>query len=60
MPKVKLTTGRAGPSGSHVPGDVIEVAADEAARMLAAGQCVPVELPAKKPRTASKRTSKPA
>jgi hypothetical protein len=56
--KIKLLTGRCGPGGSFAPGEIIEVDADEAVRMLASGQAEPVA--AKKPRTASKRASKPA
>jgi len=56
--KIKLLTGRCGPGGSFAPGEIIEVDSDEAVRMLASGQAEPVA--AKKPRTASKRASKPA
>lgn len=55
--KIKLLTGRCGPGGSFAPGEIIEVDADEAVRMLATGQAEPV--PVKKLRTASKRAGKP-
>lgn len=45
--KIKLLTSRAGPMGSQNVGDEIEVPDDEAERMIAAGQALPV------------RTSKP-
>jgi hypothetical protein len=40
--KVELLVSRAGLAGAFGPGDVIEVDADEAVRMFAADQAVPV------------------
>lgn len=34
MPKIRLLTSLASPSASYVPGDIIEVSADEAKRMI--------------------------
>lgn len=39
MVKVKLLVSRSGAAGAFSAGDVIEVGADEAQRMAAAGQC---------------------
>ena len=39
MVKVKLLVSRSGADGAFSAGDVIEVSADEAKRMAAAGQC---------------------
>jgi hypothetical protein len=41
--KVKLLTSRVGANGAENRGDVIEVGAGEASRMIAAGQAVPVQ-----------------
>lgn len=40
--KVKLLISRAAADGSQNAGDEIEVSTEEAARMIEAGQCVPV------------------
>lgn len=40
--KVKLLVSRCGVNGAENRGDVITVSADEAGRMIAAGQAVPV------------------
>lgn len=40
--KIKLLVSRAGPTVSQAVGDEIEVGEAEAARMIAAGQAVPV------------------
>lgn len=53
MVKVKLAVSRIGPSGSFHPGDVIEVSADEAKRMVAKEQCEIIRT--KKPERAVKR-----
>lgn len=45
MAKVKLTTARAGNNFSQAPGQVIEVSAAEAARLLAAGQAEVLDAP---------------
>jgi len=37
--KVKLLVSRCGPAGAESRGDVIDVSADEAERMVEAGQC---------------------
>lgn len=38
MVKVKLLVSRSGSDGAYSPGDLVEVSADEAARMCEAGQ----------------------
>lgn len=43
MAKVKLLVSRVGPAGSQNRDDVIEVGADEAKRMIEAGQAIPVQ-----------------
>ncbi len=40
--KVELLVSRAGPDGAHNRGEIIDVPADEAARMIEAGQAIPV------------------
>lgn len=40
--KIKLIVSRSGPDGAFMPGDEIDVEAAEAARMIEAGQAVPV------------------
>lgn len=42
MAKLKMLVSRSGADGAFAPGDEIEVPADEAARMIAAGQAEPV------------------
>lgn len=51
--KVKLLVSRAGPAGAQNAGDEIEVSADEAQRMVSAGQCEIIR--AKKPEKAVAR-----
>lgn len=51
--KVKLLTSRSGPAGASNAGDEIEVPADEAKRMIEAGQAEPVRS-GKKPEKAVK------
>lgn len=66
MPKVKLLVSRAGTNFVNEVGEVIEVAADEAKRMIAAGQAEPprgrsnTATVQSLPRTAATRTDKPA
>lgn len=43
--KVKLTVSRSGPDGAFNVGDEIDVADDEAKRMMEAGQAIPVRGP---------------
>lgn len=52
--KVKLLVSRSGPLGSQNVGDEIEAAADEAKRMIEAGQAAPVRSKAKPEKTAKK------
>ncbi|MGN6549752.1 MAG: hypothetical protein ACTHJ3_07655 [Pararhizobium sp.] len=40
--KIKLLVSRSGPAGAFNAGDEIDVSADEATRMIAAEQAVPV------------------
>jgi len=54
--KVKLLTSRSSPEGCNGPGDIINVGAAEAARLLQSGQAEAVE-PKPKTRTAAKRTA---
>ena len=54
MVKVKLLVSRSGADGAFSAGDVIEVSADEAKRMTAAGQCELVRAAA--PEKATKRS----
>ncbi len=49
MPEVKLLTARAGVGFSQNVGDVVEVSAAEAKRMIEAGQAVAAGKKAKKP-----------
>jgi hypothetical protein len=39
--KIKLLTSRAGPEFAHAAGEIVDVPADEAARLIAADQAVP-------------------
>lgn len=55
--KVKLLVSRSGADGAFSPGDEIEVSADEAKRMIEAGQASPVASSAE-PEKAVKRFSK--
>jgi hypothetical protein len=55
MAKVKLLVSRAGPDGSQNLGDVIDVDAGEALRMVAAGQAE--AMPVEKKTAAKKRAS---
>lgn len=59
MVKVKLVVSRIGPGGSFNPGDVIDVPADEAQRMVAAGQCEMLRA-AKPEKAVSRRKSEKA
>jgi hypothetical protein len=50
MQKIKLTSPRVFSDGrDYMTGDVIELAANEAARLIAAGQAEPIAAPAKLP-----------
>jgi hypothetical protein len=57
--QIKLLVSRSGPSGTHGVGDVIDVPADEADRMVAAGQCEIVRS-AKAEKATSKRAAEKA
>lgn len=54
MVKVKLHVARSGPDGAFNVGDEIEVSADEAGRMVAAGQAEVVR--AARPERATRKT----
>lgn len=58
MPKVKLTVSRVGSGFAQSAGEVVEVEQAEAARMIAAGQAVPVS--EERPRTAVRKPAERA
>ncbi len=53
--KMKLLVSRSGPDGALNAGDEVEVGADEAERMVAAGQALPVRAGAAKVEKATKK-----
>lgn len=58
--KIELLTARASASGSQNRGDVIDVPADEAKRLIEAGQARPVRSAAKPESATSKRKAEKA
>jgi hypothetical protein len=45
MPKIRVLTSMVSPSVSHAPGDIIEVDAAEAGRLIQAGFAEPIDSP---------------